>query len=85
MNAKLLDEFFSEDGDAHARHKLLDDIRGYGISHTAIVREYMFNRFNVTLNFEIKEVTIGDDLTVGPEGEFRISMGEFEKALLKRE
>jgi hypothetical protein len=81
MNAKLLDIFLSEDGDAHARQKLLDSIREQRTTGTPLVREFNFNRFNVTLNFETKQVFLEDDLTTGPEGERKFSLDEFEKAL----
>ncbi|MBS0171504.1 MAG: hypothetical protein JSR62_14230 [Nitrospira sp.] len=84
MNTDLLDAFFLEDGDAYARHKLLEAIRECKKMHAGVVREYAFNRFNVTLNFEAREVTLGDDLTVGPQGEYRLSIEEFEKMLLER-
>ena len=84
MNAELLNTFFSEDGDAHARQKLLDAIRKQGATGSRMVLEFTFNRFNVTLDFEAKVVSLQDDLTVGPQGEYKLSLDEFEKALQER-
>lgn len=84
MNAELLDAFFSEDGDAHARQKLLDAIRKQRATGSRMVREFTFNRFNVTLDFEAKVVSLQDDLTVGPQGEYKLSLDEFERALQER-
>ena len=83
MNTKILDAFLSEDGDAQARHKLLDTIREHKSPH-ATIQKYAFNRFNVTLDFEAKKVLLEDDLTVNPQGEYKLGMEEFEKALQER-
>lgn len=85
MNTELLNTFLSEDGDAHARHKLLDGIRKQRASGAPTVREFTFNRFKVTLDFEAKQVSLQDDLTVGPQGEYKLGLDEFEKALQERE
>jgi hypothetical protein len=84
MNKKLLDEFLSEDADAYSRQRLFEAIREQRTSGAPIVREYTFNRFNVTLDFGTKEVTLEDDLAVGPQGEYKLSVEEFEKALRER-
>jgi hypothetical protein len=84
MDAKLLYTFLAEDGDVHARRKILDAIRERKMSGAADVQKYMFNRFNVTLDFGTKEVVLEDDLTVGPQGEYKLSVEEFEKALQNR-
>jgi hypothetical protein len=84
MNAELLNTFLSEDGDAHSRQKLLDAIRKQRPPGAPMVREFTFNRFNVTLDFEGKQVSLQDDLTVGPQGEYKLSLDEFEKALQER-
>ena len=81
MNAELLNTFFSEDGDAHARQKLLDAIRTQRANGTPMMRDFTFNRFNVTLDFEANQVYLQDDLTTGPEGEHTLTLDEFEKAL----
>jgi hypothetical protein len=81
MNAELLNIFLSEDGDAHARHKLLNAIREQKATSAPMVRKFTFNRFNVTLNFEAKKVSLQDDLTIDPQGEYNLSLDEFEKAL----
>ena len=84
MSATLLDRFFSEDGDAHARRKLLDTIREHKTSRVTFVRRYTFNRFNLSVNFGTSEVTLEDDLTVGPLGEYKLRLEEFEKELQER-
>jgi hypothetical protein len=61
MNTNLLDTFLEEDGDAHARRKLLDTIREQKTSRATIVRKYAFNRFNVTVDFGTKVVVLEDD------------------------
>jgi hypothetical protein len=81
MNAELLNTFFSEDGDVHARQKLLEAIHKQGVSGAPMVQELIFNRFKITLDFEGKQVSLQDDLTVGPPGEFKLNMDEFKKAL----
>ena len=84
MSAELLNTFSSEDGDAHARHKLLDAIRKQRATGTPVAREFTFNRFNVALDFEGKQVSLQDDLTVGPQGEYKLTLDEFDKALQER-
>ena len=84
MNAKLLDTFLSEDGDAHARQKLLEAIHKQGVNGTPMVLEFTFNRFKVTLDFEGKQVSLQDDLTAGPPGEFKLNMDGFKNALQER-
>ena len=84
MNMKLLHTFFSEDGDAHARLKLLDAIRSQRATGTPMMRDFTFNRFNVTLDFEANQVFLQDDLTTGPQGEHTLSLDEFEKTLKER-
>jgi len=81
MNAELSNTFFSEDGDAHVCHKLLDAIRQQRATGLPLVREFKFNRFNVTLDFEKKQVSLQDDLTVDSEGEYKLGLDEFEKLL----
>jgi hypothetical protein len=83
MNTELLNIFLSEDGDAHARHKLLNAIHVQKATGTPMVCEFTFNRFNVTLDFEARKVSLHDDLTVDPQGEYMLSLDEFEKALQK--
>ena len=81
MNAELLDRFLSEDGDFHARHKLIDAIRIQRSNSTPIKQDFNFIRFSVTLDLEQKCVFLRDDLTVGPEGKYSLSLEEFERAL----
>ncbi|MEI6196501.1 MAG: hypothetical protein WCS42_19445 [Verrucomicrobiota bacterium] len=83
MNSKLLASFLSEDGDAQARRKLLDTIREHKTTRATVVRKYTFNRFKVTLDFGTDYVTLEDDLTIGPQGEYKLGVEEFEKALLE--
>lgn len=83
MHTELLNIFLSEDGDAHARHKLLNAIREQKATGAPMVRKFTFNRFNVTLDFEANNVSLQDDLTVEPQGEYKLSLDEFENALQK--
>jgi hypothetical protein len=83
MNTELLNIFLSEDGDSHARHKLLNAIHEHKATGAPMLREFTFNRFKVTLDFEAKKVSLQDDLTVDPQGEYKLSLDEFEKALQK--
>jgi hypothetical protein len=84
MNAELLNIFFSEDGDAHVRQKLIDAIQKQRTSGLPLMQELNFNRINVTLDFEAKVVSFQDDLTVGPEGEYKLDLNEFKKVLHER-
>ena len=84
MNTELLNIFLSEDGDTHAGQKLLSAIGTQRAAGSPMMRKFTFNRFNVTLDFEAKVVFLQDDLTVGPQGEYKLSMSEFEKALRER-
>jgi hypothetical protein len=85
MIAKLLDIFLAEDGDVYVRHKLLDAICNYRTGGMSVVRKYTFNRFNVTLDFEKNEVTVEDDLMLDQKSECKLSVEEFEKALLEHQ
>src|SRR6516165_2750348 len=76
MNKELLNTFFSEDGDGHARRRLLDAIREQRATGTPMAREFTFNRFNVALDFEAKQVSLRDDLTVGPQGEYTLGLNQ---------
>ena len=69
MNAKLLDEFLSEEGDDLATGRLLAAIHEQRTRAAPTVQKYTFNRFNVTLDFETKKVSLEDDLTVDLSGE----------------
>lgn len=82
MNRPLLDEFLSEEDDAWIRQQLLDAIRAPA---GAVSREFTFNRFIVRLDFGSRQVTLEDDLRVGPEGEERLDMDRFESALRRRQ
>jgi hypothetical protein len=78
MNSALLSEFLAEEGSLEIREKLLVSIREPD-SRAAL--KFTFNRFNIILDYEKKEVTVEDDLTVGPEGEFNLGFEEFVRAL----
>jgi len=80
MNSVLLNEFLTEEGNPEVRRKLLVSIRE---PNSRAFLKFTFNRFNIILNYEKKEVTVEDDLTVGAEGEFKISFEEFIRALQK--
>ncbi len=56
MNEKLLSEFLSEEADPYVRRKLLDAIREQRVLGVPTVKEYTFDRFNISLDFETKEV-----------------------------
>ena len=84
MNAQLLDQFLSEDCDAHVHRKLLTAIHKQRASGVPGVQRYTFNRFNITLNFVTKQVSLEDDLAVGPQGEYKLGIEEFEEILQKR-
>lgn len=81
MNSALLNEFLTEDADPQIRRKLVDAIREPKNPSTL---KFTFNRFNVVLDFEAKQVVIEDDLTVGPDGEFKLGFEEFVSALQER-
>ncbi|MDB6068687.1 MAG: hypothetical protein JWR26_4895 [Pedosphaera sp.] len=81
MNDKVLEQFLSEDGEAHVRRKLLDAIHSQSLAGSPLLKKYSFNRFIVSLDFETKQVTIEDDLTTGAQGEYKLGMQEFAKAL----
>jgi hypothetical protein len=81
MNTELLNTFLSEDGDAYARRELLDAISQQRTTGTPLARKYTFNRFNLILDFETNQALLEDDLTVGPEGEYKIDLAKFERAL----
>jgi hypothetical protein len=78
VNNALLNEFLAEEGSPEIREKLLVSIRQ---PNSPAVLKFTFNRFNVILDFEKKEVTVEDDLTVGPEGEIKLVFEEFVRAL----
>jgi hypothetical protein len=80
MNQKVLSEFLSEDGDAYARQQLVAAMRE-GKLVGRVLQKFNFNRFNVSLDFAAEEVVIEDDLTPGPDGEWKLAMSEFEKIL----
>lgn len=80
-NMKLLDTFFFEDCNTQLRQKLLDVILENKTINTTLIKKYTFNRFNIILNFEAREVTLEDDLTTDSQGEYKLSLDEFEKAL----
>ena len=81
MNTELLNTFPSEDGDAYTRRELLDAISEQRTTGTPLVRKFTFNRFNIVLDFETNQALLEDDLTVGSEGDYKIDLAEFERAL----
>lgn len=78
MNRQMLDDFLSEDGDPGTRTMLLVALR---LPPPMVVKELEFNHFLVRLHFEERQVLIEDDLIPGPEGQYRLSFDDFEKAL----
>jgi len=82
MNKTLLDEFFSEDASTYIKGKLLEAIQKGKTNDSLAVREFTFNRFNVILNFQAREVILQDDLKMGPEDEYKLSIEKFEIILL---
>jgi hypothetical protein len=77
----LLNEFLAEEGSSEFRRKLLVSIRE---PNRRNVLKFTFNRFNIILDYEKKEVAVEDDLTVGPEGEFKLGFEEFIRALQEK-
>ncbi|MBK3666267.1 hypothetical protein JJE66_34250 [Bradyrhizobium diazoefficiens] len=73
--------FLLDEADANIRKLILDSIDRLTGQDYRGVRKFEFNRFDVSLDFENGEVTLTDDLTVGPAGEFTTSMQEFGAAL----
>lgn len=81
MTESLLKEFLSNDAPDDVRLELLIAIREGMKSPIRVLQEFNYDRFNIYLNFQTKEVVIQDDLDVSPEGEHKLDMIEFKKAL----
>lgn len=78
-NPSLLIIFLNEECIPPLRDMLLAEIKEFG--QTPIVRTHVFNRFNLRMDFENSLVRIEDDLDPGEEGEFELSLADFQREL----
>ena len=79
MNKLLTKEFLEQDCDIGIQHMLIKTIEEY--SGQDVVRDFIFNRFNIILNFQAEHVMIQDNLNTGEDGECIISLSVFQKIL----
>jgi hypothetical protein len=78
---KLLDQFLKEDATPHVRDLLLRAIEELELSRPGAVREFTFNRFNVTIDSNSDMATLQDDLDTSEAGELGMRLSEFAAAL----
>jgi hypothetical protein len=77
---QLLADFLLEDCDSAVRQKLRNAIKEGG-ANTGLVREFTFNRFNVTLDFAAGNVRIEDELDTSERGLCWVSLSDFSTAV----
>lgn len=75
----LLERFLSTDADIAVREQLISDINLHSAGSSR--REYTFNRFNVTIDFDDEVVRIEDDLDTSAEGSRSLPLALFTEAL----
>ena len=75
----LLALFLNEECIPPLRDRLLAEIKELG--ETPIVRTHTFNRFNLRMDFQNSLVRLDDDLDPGEEGEFELSLADFQREL----
>jgi len=83
MNLQIVHDFFIEDCDLSTCRMIIVAINKYRDQN--VVREYEFNRFNVTIFFEENSVLIEDDLFTDEEGKSKISLSDFFSMLQTKE
>ena len=81
MNQQLLADFIRFEAIDYVRELLLNRIAQCGTGEAIGIRKYEFNRYDVTIDCNSREVTIEDDLNPEPDGRGSWSLEEFESAL----
>ncbi|WP_143271694.1 hypothetical protein [Bradyrhizobium mercantei] len=81
MNEQLLQSFLSEEANDYVRQLLLRRISEFRSGASVGVHKFEFNRFIVTIDCELGEATIEDDLNPGPEGKGSGPLESFISAL----
>ena len=69
MNAPLLENFLREEATEHVRQLLLRHLSECKAGAATGKRTFEFNRFNVTIDVDRKQVTLEGDFDVGPSGQ----------------
>lgn len=73
--------FLAEDCDESVRQMLLAEISTHTKANSGVVRDFAFNRFNVSLDFHCRETKIEDDLDTSEQGRISLSLAEFTAVL----
>jgi hypothetical protein len=81
MNQQLMSDFLRFEATDYVRELLLNRIFQCSTGEARGIRKYEFNRFDVTIDCDTKEVTIEDDLNPEPDGRESWSFEEFAPAL----
>jgi hypothetical protein len=81
MSEDLTKAFIEQDCDEHVRSILLEEIMATGLVNDR-VREWTFNRFNVSLDFGKGTAQIEDELNPTPQGSAVLPISEL-RALLE--
>jgi hypothetical protein len=78
----LLEQFIEEECTAQVRRLILDAERFRPPSQRS--RQFEFNRFNLTLDFEAQRATVDDETDVSPTGTFDLPLRDLV-AILERD
>jgi hypothetical protein len=81
MHSQLLENFLREEATEHVRQLLLRHLSECKTGAATGKRTFEFNRYNVTIDVDGKQVTLEDDLDVGPSGRASWPLEEFVSAL----
>lgn len=79
MSNSLLAEFLEYEMDSTVRQRLKDAMADP--EPRKALREFAFNRFNVTLDFERKMAVVDDELDPSPEGSVELALEQFAQLL----
>lgn len=81
MNKELLEAFLKEEANDHVRKLLLRKLSECRTGAAIGRHKFEFNRFVVTIDCDLKQAVIEDDLTPGAEGESTLTVDELGSAL----
>ncbi|GAA3956126.1 hypothetical protein [Allohahella marinimesophila] len=80
MSNNLLSEFLHEDHNSYESSELIAEIEEMNKNDSRDIREFFFNRFNVYLHGEKKEVRLEDELDIST-GVVTLSFEQFVQAV----
>ena len=78
----ILEQFLAEEAVPYVRKLIFDAVNEHQTRPNEIQKQFEFNRFELTLNFENKTVLIEDILQPSPNGEVRLGLDELLRLIM---